>query len=66
MAELLNLNYNSFKEAQAMRASIEEFGVWLKQVELTNEIRTYHDAAEFLQAVQYEFYEILKENKIEY
>ena len=66
MADLINLNYNSYKQAQAMRATIEEFGVWLKQIELTNEIRTYHSAQEFLSAVQYEFYEMLKENGLNY
>ncbi len=66
MAELFNLNYDTYKAAQDLRIVIEEFGVFLKQLDTTGEAERMESKEELLNTIQYEFYELLKEKGFSY
>lgn len=66
MAELFNLNYQTFEAARDLRAIVEEFGIYLKQLETTGEAERAENKVELLNMIQKTYYDLLHENGYEY
>ncbi len=69
MSDLFNMNYSTFKQAQAMRAAIEEFSVRLHTISQPGYAERGllgNNPREVVESIHSLYYDVMKSHHLEY